>query len=376
MQDRPTGPVVADPARNQLLYFLSGASLYGLMLAAITFMPWYVNRLSRPMRYDVFPEGVAPAMRAVFEVLGPSPHQFFWRAYAVFLGVTLVRALWASSPVDLGSHRPTMFWWSLGRFLQHRMAFVRGRAEAIFEPFAITSWERTNILYFCVKMFFSPLMIGFLYGNVFLLFNAFNGLMIHWANPDSQIQYAFFVLLYSIFVVDVGFFCFGYLFELKSKSYVRSVEPTAFGWLVALMCYPPLLDITNAAFGWGSQDFTTYGDRPITIVALSFVLINYAIYGWATVALGFRGSNLTNRGIVWWGPYRFVRHPAYICKNLAWITLGIPVVASRPWAAASLALWAFLYYLRALTEEAHLMRDPEYQAYCAKVRYRFLPGVY
>jgi protein-S-isoprenylcysteine O-methyltransferase Ste14 len=38
--------------------------------------------------------------------------------------------------------------------------------------------------------------------------------------------------------------------------------------------------------------------------------------------------------------------------------------------------WATLYFLRALTEEKFLMRDPDYVAYCKKVKYRFIPGVY
>ena len=35
-----------------------------------------------------------------------------------------------------------------------------------------------------------------------------------------------------------------------------------------------------------------------------------------------------------------------------------------------------VYVLRALTEEDHLRRvDGEYDAYCRKVRYRFVPGI-
>ncbi len=34
-----------------------------------------------------------------------------------------------------------------------------------------------------------------------------------------------------------------------------------------------------------------------------------------------------------------------------------------------------IYYARAITEERHLSRDPEYQLYMKKVPYRFIPGV-
>ena len=43
-----------------------------------------------------------------------------------------------------------------------------------------------------------------------------------------------------------------------------------------------------------------------------------AIYAWATVAFGMRFSNLTYRGILTHGPYRWTRHPAYLSKNLFW----------------------------------------------------------
>jgi protein-S-isoprenylcysteine O-methyltransferase Ste14 len=38
--------------------------------------------------------------------------------------------------------------------------------------------------------------------------------------------------------------------------------------------------------------------------------------------------------------------------------------------------WGTIYFLRALTEEKFLMRDPDYVAYCRKVKYRFIPGIY
>jgi len=38
--------------------------------------------------------------------------------------------------------------------------------------------------------------------------------------------------------------------------------------------------------------------------------------------------------------------------------------------------WSAVYFVRAWTEERHLLADPEYQAYVQKVRYRFIPGIY
>ena len=109
-----------------------------------------------------------------------------------------------------------------------------------------------------------------------------------------------------------------------------------------------------------------------------------ATYASASVALGVKASNLTHRGIVGRGPYAFIRHPAYVCKNLAWWIGSGPLIAAsfaESWfkgvtAIASIAGWSMVYILRALTEEDHLRKvDGEYAAYAAKVRYRFIPGV-
>ena len=104
--------------------------------------------------------------------------------------------------------------------------------------------------------------------------------------------------------------------------------------------------------------------RTAAIVALA------AVYAWATVVFGLRFSNLTHRGIITTGPYRFVRHPAYLSKNLLWWMTYLPFLSAEGGSAAVqncillLAVNA-IYYARAKTEERHLLADPAYQAYCA-----------
>jgi protein-S-isoprenylcysteine O-methyltransferase Ste14 len=114
------------------------------------------------------------------------------------------------------------------------------------------------------------------------------------------------------------------------------------------------------------------------------LLLLLTIYASASVALGFKATNLTHRGIVEGGPYAFIRHPAYTCKNMAWWIASAPMITtgfSQSWFAgvstvASAIGWTMLYVLRALTEEDHLKGvDGEYAAYAARVRYRFVPGL-
>ena len=98
------------------------------------------------------------------------------------------------------------------------------------------------------------------------------------------------------------------------------------------------------------------------------------IYTLASVALGPKASNLTNRGIVSAFPYSIIRHPAYISKVLMWWITMLPRINMS--FVLGMSFWTFIYFLRTITEERHLMADPDYQAYCKNVRWRFVPGLY
>jgi protein-S-isoprenylcysteine O-methyltransferase Ste14 len=73
----------------------------------------------------------------------------------------------------------------------------------------------------------------------------------------------------------------------------------------------------------------------------------------SSIAFGIRFSNLTHRGIITNGPYRYTRHPAYISKNLSWWLIAIPfiVVNDNDTASQQACLMLFgmnaIYYMRA-----------------------------
>lgn len=92
------------------------------------------------------------------------------------------------------------------------------------------------------------------------------------------------------------------------------------------------------------------------------------------MAFGLRFSNLTHRGVVGCGPYRVVRHPAYVTKNLFWWTECLRS-SPTPWNVLALLGWNLIYGLRAVTEERHLARFDDYREYCRQVPHRFLPGI-
>ncbi|WP_174291982.1 methyltransferase family protein [Sphingomonas bacterium] len=184
-------------------------------------------------------------------------------------------------------------------------------------------------------------------------------------------------LIGLLFAVDCLFATAGYILTLRPlDSHIRSANPFAAAWTAALICYPPsvLMDrggpLDYSIATRGSDGWTIWlGGHPLVLALWAAMLVGLtAIYASATVAFGFRFSNLTHRGILTHGPYRLSRHPAYLAKNLYWWLATLPMLSVGGWgdAARAMVLMAAvsgIYYWRARTEERHLGEDPAYRAY-------------
>jgi len=244
--------------------------------------------------------------------------------------------------------------------------------------FDINKEEKTSLLFYLVKLFWAPLMIIFAIENVNGFYNLFYRYKIWNFDAQSMINLYFPLTVTGIFVLDTLIFSVGYLLESpKLKNVVKSVEPTTLGWVSALACYGPFFDTFTRFAGPLPQDFADFKNINLNIIAGIFTIILFGIYVWASVALGFKASNLTNRGIVTTGPYKYVRHPAYISKNLAWILASIPLISVLGIKIIiALSIWSSVYYIRSLTEERHLAQDPDYVEYMKKVKYMFIPGLF
>ncbi|MBW4332033.1 DUF1295 domain-containing protein [Stakelama sp. CBK3Z-3] len=190
------------------------------------------------------------------------------------------------------------------------------------------------------------------------------------ADPVALSQW----LITFMFLVDVAFATVGYIVTFRPlDSHIRSANPFAAAWMAALICYPPFVLMGSGGpldYHPGTADWTHWlAGHPLLSALTGAVLVGLtAIYAWATVAFGFRFSNLTNRGILTHGPYRFTRHPAYLAKNLFWMLSTLPFLTTGSWSDAARACVlmgtvAGVYYWRARTEERHLGLDPEYIAY-------------
>ena len=81
-----------------------------------------------------------------------------------------------------------------------------------------------------------------------------------------------------------------------------------------------------------------------------------------------------NRGVVDRGPYLLVRHPiyaGYLVTHLAFVA-----AYPRPWNIAVVIISDAALISRALFEERVLRNDERYRAYCGRVGWHLVPGVF
>jgi protein-S-isoprenylcysteine O-methyltransferase Ste14 len=242
-----------------------------------------------------------------------------------------------------------------------------------FGNLVLHGWARVDrdvinrhLLGWLVKAFFLPLMVVFLDKET----NAF-----YLALQDAATgpQHRFLILYHLSYTADLLFAVVGYTAMMRLfDNHLRSVEPTVGGWVVALICYMPFYSVIGSSY-------LAYGDNvnwdnllqpwPALHCAWGILIVSCTLtYGLSTAAFGLRFSNLTNRGIITDGPYRFTKHPAYLSKNLSWWLISVPMFSELGWPAAIrncclLAATNLVYFARARTEERHLSQDPAYVAY-------------
>jgi protein-S-isoprenylcysteine O-methyltransferase Ste14 len=297
----------------------------------------------------------------------------YFRLVKLLLPVLLVGSIPYFFILDRYMEEPEDSYWHAGNFFLFRWKVI----------------DRNTLKYhflgWLVKVFFLALMFTYLVNNT--------GILLAGSFDQASRQFPFFYdymynLLYSI---DLLFVSAGYLLTLKIfDSHIRTTEPSVLGWVVALQCYQPFWSLfSNSYFSyddsyfWGHMLANNYGFYKLWG---SVILLLITIYVTATIVFGVRFSNLTNRGIITGGPYRFMKHPAYISKNISWWLISIPFISGEGPGVAlrhSLLLLAvnFIYYLRARTEERHLSLDPVYVKYATALNdkgifrglYRFFP---
>jgi protein-S-isoprenylcysteine O-methyltransferase Ste14 len=257
--------------------------------------------------------------------------------------------------VDGRMRQPRDAYWQLGR-----VALGRWRDA---NRTAIANLYRTWL----VKAYFVPIMFVWLSSSTHNVVNFDLGAA-SWSNLRA------YDFLYDfIFFIDLLFCTVGYALSFRViDSHVRTAEPSMLGWMVALFCYPPFYNLMSRQYVPYDAAFFGRWLEPHPALRWGWAIVVLGligIYVLATITFGVRFSNLTHRGILTNGPYRYTKHPAYVSKNLSWWMVSVPflILDGNPFIAIkhciALGIINFMYFMRARTEERHLSRDPVYVAY-------------
>ena len=260
--------------------------------------------------------------------------------------------------------RPRDGYWQLGSWLLGRRRDIDGRLVVQL------------LLGWLVKLFFLPLMFVYLGNNLTTLLD------FDFSRLAGSFKAVFDFTFNFLFYIDLLFVTVGYVCTLRLfDSHIRTAEPSFLGWGVALISYQPFWSAFSGTYlkydeghAWGYWFWNTpllYG------LWGSAILLLIGLYVWASIPFGIRFSNLTHRGILTNGPYRYTKHPAYISKNLSWWMISMPFMVSTSAGEALrhsllLLLVNFVYFMRARTEERHLSWDPDYVAYARYIEQRGL----
>lgn len=116
------------------------------------------------------------------------------------------------------------------------------------------------------------------------------------------------------------------------------------------------------------------------IGAMLIVSGGYALVVWATGVNAFFSQVVriqSERGhtVISSGPYRVVRHPAYVGMGL--VMLGAPIMLGSWWALIPGVIAALLMIVRTALEDKTLQSElPGYTEYAQHTRYRLVPGVW
>lgn len=192
---------------------------------------------------------------------------------------------------------------------------------------------------------------------------------------------SFYRLVWNFsFAIDLLFATLGYCLTLRIiDSQIRSADSTFFGWAVAVICYQPFSGLLFHRYLDYRSDSSWVewlnGSPTLQLLWGMVIVVLLTIHAWSILVFGSRFSNLTHRGILTHGPFRWTKHPSYLSKNLMWWMISVPFISSAGFADGIRSCLLLLgvnaiYFLRAKAEERHLSCDPDYVAYANWIEQR------
>lgn len=217
--------------------------------------------------------------------------------------------------------------------------------------------------------------------------------MNHIVDLPASGLFSFLLLTYLLFAsIDVLFATIGYLVTTRVlDSDIRSVDSSVIGWVSCLFCYYPFWELIAVQLMF--HDFYNNpawyewlaGNRPLFIIWGILTITAMTAESLTTLSFGVRFSNLTYRGLMSAGPFKFTKHPQYVSKLANRFLFFMPFLSpGGPIGALHGCLLyggiCFVYYIRARTEENHLCRYPEYVEYARWIDenglFRFIGKLY
>jgi len=232
---------------------------------------------------------------------------------------------------------------------------------------------REHALGWVIKGFFLPIMFVYLV-KVLARLQQNAG----WLNLD-YVMIVRWLADYAV-LVELSIVCIGYLCTFRAlDAHIRSPNSLFAAWLVTLVCYEPFNRVVSGGvlkYDDGTYWFDWLAELPMLAIPWALALIaSFAVWVWSTAAYGIRWSNLTNRGIITNGPYKYTKHPDYVSKSVFFWLIHVPFlseqgIAGAIQASALLLLVNGIYFGRAKVEERHLSADPTYVAYALEMNRR------
>ncbi len=128
-------------------------------------------------------------------------------------------------------------------------------------------------------------------------------------------------------------------------------------------------------YGWTSGISLTAQIAALVVSALGYALAVWATASNAFFSQIFRIQSERGHSVATGGPYRYVRHPAYLGTIL--YELAVPVLLASWWALIVSGLNVILLILRTALEDRTLQAElGGYDDYARRLGYRLLPGIW
>lgn len=167
--------------------------------------------------------------------------------------------------------------------------------------------------------------------------------------------------------------------DLLAERASRKKEIT---WDTKILSIIGLLVIVKYILAGLDYRFAWSPDFPIELQVITALLaaLGYALGAWAMISnaffsLSYRIQEDRGHAVVSAGPYRIVRHPAYLGTIV--FELATPIMLGSMWALIPGAVIAWLFVMRTAREDRALQAELDgYADYSQSVGYRLLPGIW